>query len=691
MNITYKCFPSVLLVLSVLAIFSISEAAGSQVQHHLQVQLYPSENRLEGYDEITIARPQSEKLSFHLSARAEILDVRINNKSRQYSFRNNLLQIPLLAADSRDNVQVTISYTGIFDDPVPKRPVNMDNPGFGVNASITEQGSFLLAGALWYPELDADRISYQLRVNAPAGMIAVSAGRSLGHKTEKGRTVSVWEVNRPVNGLALSVAPYIVDQKKVGPVVVATYFLERNRHLAASYLEASARYLTLYSDLFGPYPFQKFAVVENFFPTGYGFPSYTLLGGTVLRLPFIIHTSLGHEIAHCWWGNGVYVDYESGNWSEALTTYTADYLYKKFKSETAAKNYRRQILRNYSTLVNTNNDFPIDHFTSRNSPLTKTIGYDKGAMVFHMLQKLIGENAFQEALRDVYRERLFRKTSWRDLQIAFEKHSQRSLQAFFEQWVHRKGAPQLSFEGIASKKVSGGHVVSGRVIQAEPYFDINLRLRLETEDNVIEQPLWVTAEMTAFEFNTSNPPHKLTADPEYDIMRRLSPSEIPPSVNSLKNSGSTLIVLTGKKDPEIKKAADFMVVSLGLKNFKFSEVDTLTPAALAENDLIVVGPPGETAFFNQIPDIAGFSEKYFTVNGNVYDRPGDAFFGVMPNPDARDRVIALFWPLSAKFAERVAAKTTHYGKYSYLSFRNGNNTEKGFWPVTQSPVVFEWN
>jgi hypothetical protein len=105
----------------------------------------------------------------------------------------------------------------------------------------------------------------------------------------------------------------------------------------------------------------------------------------------------------------------------------------------------------------------------------------------------------------------------------------------------------------------------------------------------------------------------------------------------------------------------------------------------------VIGPPGETAFFKQIPDIAGFSEKYFTLNGNVYDRPEDVFFGVMPNPDARDRVIALFWPLSAKFAERVAAKITHYGKYSYLSFRNGNNSDKGFWPVTQSPVVFEWN
>jgi len=70
----------------------------------------------------------------------------------------------------------------------------------------------------------------------------------------------------------------------------------------------------------------------EFFPTGFGFSSYTLLGSSVLRLPFILSTSLGHEIAHCWWGNGVYVDYESGNWSEGLTTYVSDYLYTEMES-----------------------------------------------------------------------------------------------------------------------------------------------------------------------------------------------------------------------------------------------------------------------------------------------------------------------------------------------------------------------
>ncbi|HDY66683.1 MAG TPA: hypothetical protein ENH85_02705 [Candidatus Scalindua sp.] len=48
---------------------------------------------------------------------------------------------------------------------------------------------------------------------------------------------------------------------------------------------------------------------------------YTLLGRTVIKMPFIVYTFLGHEIAHNWWGNSVFVDQEKGNWCEGLTTY----------------------------------------------------------------------------------------------------------------------------------------------------------------------------------------------------------------------------------------------------------------------------------------------------------------------------------------------------------------------------------
>lgn len=77
-------------------------------------------------------------------------------------------------------------------------------------------------------------------------------------------------------------------------------------------------------------------VVASPLPTGFGMPKLTYLGADVLRLPFIRKTSLGHEILHNWWRNGVYVDYTRGNWSEGLTTFMADYAYKEDESAAAA-------------------------------------------------------------------------------------------------------------------------------------------------------------------------------------------------------------------------------------------------------------------------------------------------------------------------------------------------------------------
>jgi hypothetical protein len=48
-------------------------------------------------------------------------------------------------------------------------------------------------------------------------------------------------------------------------------------------------------------------------------------------------------------------------------------------------------------------------------------------------------------------------------------------------------------------------------------------------------------------------------------------------------------------------------------------------------------------------------------------------------------------PLSPEYADIVAAKITHYGKYSYLAFRRGKNQDKGFWPVATSPLVYNWS
>ncbi len=681
----------VIKMLLLLTLFGpVRSAVAVSVHHNLKIKIYPQENRLTGIDDMEVRLEAAAAINFILSEKAGRIEALVNGKPAKLISDRSKHRIPLKADERAGLIRVRVLYSAVFDDPVPNLPVSFDNPGYGVTATISDKGTLLLSGAAWYPEIANSRSTYKLQVEAPAGIVSVTAGRSLGRKTHNGVTASTWEINHPIRGLSLSAARFIVREQTVGDVVAATYFFPDSQHLADKYLEATARYLKLYQNLFGPYPFAKFAVVENFFPTGYGFSSYTLLGSRVLRLPFIVHTSLGHEIAHCWWGNGVYVDYTKGNWSEGLTTYVADYLFKESVSPEAARQYRQQILRNYAALVDPQDDFPLRSFQGRFSPSSKTIGYDKAAMVFHMLRVMLGEEAFWGALKDLYRKRLFQMVSWNDIQAAFERRGKISLQKFFNQWVSQMGAPSLTFEGISLQRTDDSWKVQGRIIQKRPYYRFKADLLLETATQKKIKTIHLAGKITSFEIKSNAKPVKLSFDPKVNIFRRLDPSEIPPSINSLKGSSSVRVVVTDDFESGAREVVNILKVSLGFKKLEIVPENKTKDRTVFENDILLIGLPFRKDLLSKVPEQVVLDKEAFKINDVVYNRNSDVFFGVFPHPFSQDRVVALFFPISTQFADIVARKITHYGKYSYLAFSQGQNRDKGIWPTLNSPLIHQW-
>jgi len=623
------------------------------------------------------------------SARVE--KVTVQGKHRPFTFEAGRLLVPLHPGEKNKVVEVMVEYSAIFDDPLPEMPVNNDNPGYGVTGIISEKGCFLLEGAGWYPRIPGSRPTYRLMVEAPYGILAVSAGKNLSHESREGKTYSEWEVDFPLDGLSLSAGRYSVRERTVKGIRIFTYFFPETEELAESYLDATARYLVFYENLLGPYPFSKFAVVENFFPTGYGFPSYTLLGSTVIRLPFIIETSLGHEIAHCWWGNGVLVDHRHGNWSEGLTTYVADYLYKENSSPKEAQEYRLQILRNFSILVHNRKDFPLSSFQRRTDPVSQAIGYGKGAMVFHMIRRKIGDAAFWDALREVYKEKRFQIASWQDFQKAFERHGEGSLQFFFDQWVRTEGAPVLSLQSVAAEPMGGLFKVRAFILQEEPVFDLELDVVIESESLRGHKKLILSGPSTLFELPSFGRPLRLAVDPDFHVFRALHPSEIPPTVNSLKRSDPLTIVFSKKWETEGEKVGNTLALSLGIKNYHVVPERLLADNARGIRDLLYIGLPE----LGQIPmdPLAGLVLRAdrFILQDRIFENPSDLFFGVFRRPDDGDRIVALFLPLSQDYVHDVARRITHYGKYSYLAFREGRNEIKGTWPIAGSPLTYTWN
>jgi len=152
--------------------------------------------------------------------------------------------------------------------------------------------------------------------------------------------------------------------------------------------------------LLGDYPYSKFALVENFWETGYGMPSFTLLGEKVIRFPFILHSSYPHELLHNWWGNSVYVDFDSGNWCEGTTVFMADHLIKEQRG--AGEEYRRSTLQKFSNIVTPENDFPLNKFISRHDGPSEAIGYGKAMMMWQMLRMKLGDENFVKGMQLFY-------------------------------------------------------------------------------------------------------------------------------------------------------------------------------------------------------------------------------------------------------------------------------------------------
>jgi hypothetical protein len=122
-----------------------------------------------------------------------------------------------------------------------------------------------------------------------------------------------------------------------------------------------------------------------------------------------------------------------------------------------------------------------------------------------------------------------------------------------------------------------------------------------------------------------------------------------------------------------------------------SERRAVSKAKLTASDLIIVGYPKRKVLLGRMPDQAVIHAKTFTLNNSMYNEDSAVFFGVFGHPYAGNRVAALFWPPASRYAEMVARKITHYGKYSYLAFQEGKNKDKGFWQISESPLVYQWS
>jgi hypothetical protein len=673
-------------------------AAVMSLHHDLVLQLNPAQHSLQVEDRLTVPRELVGKtLTLYLH---RDLEVTSDNTSLQVvpvaeaSAAVPLQRLTLSLDEAQD--AVVLRYRGQIYHPVATEGEEYARSFSETPGLIDPLGVYLAQSSYWYPQNEEALVTFTVDARAPAGWEIVSQGERTAHQQVDGQLRSKWEEGNAQEEIYLIAARFTEYSRSAGAVQTMAFLREPDAALANRYLEMTGQFLELYRQLIGPYPYAKFALVENFWETGYGMPSFTLLGPKVIRLPFILYSSYPHEILHNWWGNGVYVDYQSGNWAEGLTSYLADHLFAEQRGEGAA--FRRGILQNYTDFVGSGKDFPLTDFVSRHSSSSEAIGYGKTQMLFHMLRGQVGDDAFVRGLHKLYSQHRFTVAGFSDVQASFAAAAQGDLQGFFDQWVKRSGAPQLRVSEVGSQQTPAGWRVRGVVQQNDtehPYaLEVPIAVTLENAE-VVQTTVALAASRAEFDIAANAKPLRVDVDPEFDVFRRLDRAEIPPALSRAFGAERALMVLPAAAPAAVREAYRALAQAWqqsGETAELVIALDTEIDRLPDDRSVWILG--WENRYVSSVREQAqrfgvAATAQSVTLDGKPFERHDSGVVLTLNHPAHASYALAWIADDNPAALSGLARKLPHYRRYSYLAFRGDEpqNVAKGQWIVRESPMT----
>lgn len=691
-------------------LYGMAASAGNQTfQHQMHIVLTPDTSRIEVTDQILV--PESIRnqespvtLDFRLHADLTVSDVQDAQITAHASHAvANARPVPVkhyTVTLPPGQKAFTLRFSGAINHAVQGPGEEYARSFSYTPGVISNEGVFLANSSAWYPQFDDEAmVSFRLDIRVPAGWDVVSQGTLVSEqKTQTAHSI-IWEEKQPQDDIYIVAGRYHRYVQSAGAVDALVYLRGADEALAQKYLDTTAQYIAMYNKLLGPYPYTKFALVENFWETGYGMPSFTLLGPKVIRFPFILHSSYPHEILHNYWGNGVFVDYAKGNWAEGLTAYLADHLVNEQRGK--GEEYRRDVLQKYADFVHKEKDFPVARFVSRHSSSSEAVGYGKTMMFFHMLRQESGDEDFVRALRQFYKQFKFRQATFADLQTTFSTVTGQDFSRHFEQWVHRSGAPNLVLRHAEAEPAAQGFKLKARIEQTqagEPYhLSVPVSVTLAGQDWAEQSHIRIDRKSQVIEMDFHARPVRIDIDPQFDLFRRLDSREIPSALSQGFGAEKPLLVLPAQADKHILQAYRALAANWQKTQSAQLEVvnDDQLAALPADRTVWIMGWQNKfsNALITALPEHT-VTYRHGTVRLDQQDYPqaGHAIVLTARQPSNPDKT--LLWVASddPRAIAELSNKLPHYRKYSYLVFKQGDelaNVNKGQWPVTQSPLT-QW-
>jgi len=568
--------------------------------------------------------------------------------------------------------------------------------------ALPGQETVLVSNRFWYPRHSEALAQYQIAILMPQKYEVITVGKLISRfNHESGARLTIFEEPHPVTPISIFAGVYVFTQMNYGEWNIFSYFFNNPAGKAERYFDTVTHALDLYQQKLGGYPYAKFAVVAAPLPISQAFPSFCILDSARVTQNAAESERVTHFVCQNWWGQSVFCQPQTGDWTEGISTYLADHYEHERMAPERAADARYHFLREYALQVPLSAELPLAKCLDLTDPVQFATSQSKGMMFFHHLRKKLGETIFYDVLRETYKNSRGEYLSWQDLQHHFEKVSQTSLDSVFDAWVNRIESIQFEIKNAKSVRRKNSYLVSAE-IQAtnlnrnENDIQIVVPLRLESHREVFQSPIKLQAGHARFERVIASAPVSLQIDPEFDFFRRLLPVEVQPFFGQVLHSERKLVVLPGKINSESLKAYREKIPLFNSTKIrpvvKFdSEV---TAEDLTQADIILFGGILENSITNQIreslPPQIQLESDCFVYDTVKFWKPTHALLASLRSPFHPDRAILLYWGIQPEAILNSADEIQDLQNYGFMILREGLKVTWRQWRVTRGPLFHQF-
>ena len=400
-----------------------------------------------------LQRPLEIILDFRESA-DKVKEVSVNGQPTEYTFLNEHIILPKSSTNEGKN-EVYIRFTA--GDQSLNR-----NDEFLYTLLVPDRARTVFP-CFEQPNLKAE---FTLQLEVPTEWEAVSNTSIASENTINGKKHITFLPTEPLSTYLFS---FVAGKlKKVeyadGKRILTAYHRETDPKKVTQLndifeqVASSLHWLEDYTDV--PYPFAKYSFIilpgfqyggmEHTGATLYNDNSMFLSEHPTLDEELARAKLIAHETAHMWFGDFVTMDWFNDVWTkEVFANYFAACIVEPLfpsvnHSLNWIKTYTAASLSEDRTLGSNSIRQPLDNL--RNAGLIYgNIIYNKAPVMMQKLVEIMGEEAYQEGIREYLKTYAYSNATWDDLITILDAKSEEDLATFSDVWVNQKGMPHITF------------------------------------------------------------------------------------------------------------------------------------------------------------------------------------------------------------------------------------------------------